>query len=376
MLVLAVVLIAFNLRAAISSASVLLESLQENLGFGTTAAALLPTLPPLTFAAAGAASAALARRTGAERAVTTALVLLAAGLAVRAVPATWALLAGTLLSSAGLAVCNVLLPAVVRSRFPDRIAVMTGVYTTVMSVGAALAAAAAIPMAASLGSPSLGLAFWTVPVVVTVAVWLLRGTALPEPAGEQGGAYSLRAAARSSLGRLITAMFALQALHSYVVSGWLPSILTSQGVSERHAGTVLGVLVLAGIPATFGLMALTRGATRLRGGFVVAGTSLAAGYTGLLVAPGFLPELWAVLLGLGLSGFPLVLAVISASGRSPAETTALSAFAQSAGYLIASAGPFTIGMLHGFLGSWQVPLLLLATLTVAQIACGWRLARH
>ncbi|WP_217188939.1 hypothetical protein [Streptomyces buecherae] len=132
-----IVLIAFNLRLAISSSSALLEQVRAQLGFGPLVASLVPTLPTLCFAAVGSTSALLARRVGAEPAVFLALGALCVGLALRGVPHTGALLAGTLLGAAGLAVRNVLLPAVVKAHFPARVALLTGVYTTTMALGSA-----------------------------------------------------------------------------------------------------------------------------------------------------------------------------------------------------------------------------------------------
>src|SRR5687767_10072575 len=100
-----IVLIAFNLRLSVSSASALLTHLQEQLGFGPVVVALVPTLPTLCFAAGGACSAALARRLGVERAVGLALVVLCVGVGGRAIPTTAALLAGTVVSAIGLALC-------------------------------------------------------------------------------------------------------------------------------------------------------------------------------------------------------------------------------------------------------------------------------
>ncbi|MFF9347098.1 MFS transporter [Streptomyces sp. NPDC014734] len=366
-----IVLIAFNLRLAISSAAALLEQLRAQLGYGPLVASLVPALPALCFAVVGATSALLARRLGTEPAVLLALLVLCAGLAVRAVPQTWALLVGTLLGSAGLALCNVLLPAVVRTHFPDRVALLTGVYTTVMALGSAFAAAAAVPVADVMGQPSLGLAAWTLPAVAALLVWGLRAGAWKGAAPRTGGgAVSARAIGRTRFGLLVTAVFALQSLNSYAVIGWLPTVLTDHGMSSDRAGFMLGLALFVGVPSTFVLMPLTRTAARLRLAFCIVGISLIAGYLGLLGAPTALPVLWAVLTGLGLGAFPLILAVIGTSGRSPQETAALSTFSQSTGYLLASAGPFGVGLVRSATGSWTAPLVLLLGLAALQLLVG------
>ncbi|MBF6053921.1 MFS transporter, partial [Streptomyces eurocidicus] len=381
---LAVLLTALNLRLGISSASALLDALRGSLGLSPPVVALLPTLPTLCFAAAGAGTGTLARRLGAERTVLLATAALTAGLAVRAVPATWALLAGTVLGMSGLALCNVLLPTLVRSHFPDRIGPLTGLYTTVLALGAALASAAAVPVADAVGSPSLGLAVWAAPALVAAAVWAgirapregPRRAAGHGPARQPSAPVSPWAMARTRTGALVTAYFGLQALNAYAVVGWLPSLLSGQGMSEGRAGAVLAVTQAVGIPVSFAVLALAKEPGRLRGAFVAVSLAMLAGFGGLLVAPVALPWVWAVLTGLGMCSFPLVLAVIARSGGSPAETTALSTLAQSLGYLVAALGPLAVGLLHGATGGWTAPMALLLATAAAQLAVGVALSRR
>ncbi|MFF4410104.1 MFS transporter [Streptomyces sp. NPDC001404] len=375
----AVVLIALNLRLGISSASALLEALRTDLALPSAVAALLPTLPTLCFAAAGAGTGALARRAGAERAVLLALAALTAGLAIRAVPAVWALLAGTALGMSGLALCNVLLPTLVRTHFPGRTGLLTGVYTTTLALGAAAASAVSVPLADSVGSPSLGLAVWAVPALAALVVWAAVRARAPRAAdgsvGGPGGRISLRAVARTRLGALVTVYFGLQALNAYAVVGWLPSLLSGQGMSEGAAGAVLAVTQAVGIPVSFVVLAAVKGPGRLRGAFVGVSLAMLAGFTGLLLAPVALPMVWAVLVGLGMCSFPLVLAVIAQSGSSPAETTALSTLSQSLGYLLAALGPLAVGLLHGATGGWTAPMAALLVTAAAQLVAGVLLSR-
>jgi CP family cyanate transporter-like MFS transporter len=44
--------------------------------------------------------------------------------------------------------------------------------------------------------------------------------------------------------------------------------------------------------------------------------------------------------------------------------------AQSVGYTVAAAGPFTVGALHDLTGTWTVPLLVLLALFAPQAAVG------
>ncbi|MER5987937.1 MFS transporter [Streptomyces sp. NPDC001787] len=372
-----VVLIALNLRLGISSASALLDALRTDLGFGSAAGAALPALPTLSFAAAGFFTGRVVGRLGAERTVLLALAALTAGLALRGIPATWALLGGTVVAMSGLALCNVLLPTLLRAHFPAKVALLTGVYTTVMALGSTLGAAAAVPLAAWAGSPSLGLAGWALPALLATLVWaFVRGPAARSvSAADPRGTYvSPWAMARTRLGALVTAYFALQALNCYAIIGWLPTMLSEQGMSGGGAGAVLAVSQAVGIPATFLVLAFARAPGRLRPAFMTISAAMLAGFTGLLVAPVALPVVWAVLVGLGLCSFPLVLAVIGSSGSSPAETTALSSLSQSLGYLVAALGPFAVGLLHSASGGWAMPMAALLVTAAAQLVIGMALS--
>ncbi len=82
------------------------------------------------------------------------------------------------------------------------------------------------------------------------------------------------------------------------------------------------------------------------------------------------------MLGLG-QGATLGLSIFYTMARAPDPATAasLSAFAQGAGYLIASAGPLTIGFLHDATGGWTVPGIVLLAVAVLQLITGWLAGR-
>jgi CP family cyanate transporter-like MFS transporter len=123
--------------------------------------------------------------------------------------------------------------------------------------------------------------------------------------------------------------------------------------------------LLVGIPISMVLPQLvTR--TRSQSGWAV-GLALTAivAVLGLLLAPGSMPWVWAVVLGVGMSAFPLALVLISERTSNAADTSRLSAMAQSIGYLIASLGPFLFGVLHELTGNWSASLAtILVVLTI------------
>lgn len=396
-MLIALLLVAVNLRLAITSASALLTALTDAGALTPATVVLIPAIPTAVFAVAGLGTARLAARFGVERIVLVGLVGLTAGLLLRGIPSPWVVVAGTVVGTGGLAMVNILLPAVVRGHFAGRIGPVTTAYTTLMSLGAALAAALAVPIAGWLGDPALGLAAWAVPALLALVVWLLaiRGipsaaapasaapapaapvapaaSAAPVPAASAASAAPAAAPARSRLPHgtwFLAGYFALQALLSYVVMGWLPSIAQDAGLPASRAGMLLGISMAVGVVGTVLVMALGRTPAGMRIGFGVVALANLVALAGLLVAPAALPEVWAALFGLGMCAFPLVLALIAGFGRDAQESARVSGIVQSVGYSVATLGPLGAGAARQLLGDWNAVLLALAVCTVAQFAIG------
>jgi CP family cyanate transporter-like MFS transporter len=370
------VLIGLNLRAGISGASALLHDLQQVLGYGPLLAAVIPSVPTLCFALAGAATSWLTGRLGVEKAILLALAFLAGGLLLRGIPSTGMLLAGTVIGMSGLAVCNVAMPSFIREHFAHRTSTMTMLYTVTMTIGATASAVAVIPLAQALGSPSSA-----VGAIGFLAVAAFLGFL---PVVLHTHRHSVRKASthispwpllRTRKGLLLTAIFTLQALLAYSLISWFPSMLITMGVAAAESGLLYGLMQLVSVPA--GMLVNANGSRprKLRPALYLASTVMLAGLASLLWLPVSLAVIPAVLLGVGLGIFPLVMVMISRSGTSTAETTALSTLAQSIGYLLATAGPFGTGLLYGITGSWTLPVALLLSLAVVQVAVAHLISR-
>jgi CP family cyanate transporter-like MFS transporter len=94
-----------------------------------------------------------------------------------------------------------------------------------------------------------------------------------------------------------------------------------------------------------------------------------------MLAPHDLALLWAVVIGAATCTFPLILTLIGLRARTSSGTAALSGFTQSAGYLLAAAGPFAVGALYDATGGWDAPLWFLVALTVPLVAVAAYVAR-
>ncbi len=367
----AVVLVALNLRPAITSVGPLLGEMRDDLGASVTWAGLLTTVPGLCFAAAGFAAPALARRFGIGVAIASAMAVLGSGLVLRVIDGPYVVLGGTLVATAGIALANVLIPVVIKDSFPARIGMMTGVYTAALQGGGALGSALTPPLEDSLGGWRQGLGAWAVLAVLALVVWILaaRGTgrAPVAEAGKQGSGRSLM---RSPLAWMVTLFFGTQSFLAYVVMGWLPEVMIDAGVSKGDAGLLLGLISLIAVPISL-VVAPMAARHRSQSPWIVAlGLFGFSGMTGMMIAPAASPLLWSVLIGLGMSVFSLALTVIALRARSGEDTARLSGMAQGIGYLLAAAGPFLFGLLHDLTHGWRVPWILMLTVLAAQMVFG------
>ena len=368
----ALLLAAVNLRLAVTSIGPVLDEIRTGLRMSSTMAGLLTSVPVVCFATVGLAAPRLARRFGSARVIVAGLALLTAGLAAR--PYTGGAVLFLLLSVvalAGIAVVNVLLPMIVKERFPTRVGTMTGLYSVALNLGATLAAAATVPLTAGWfgGDWRLGLACWAVLAAVALPAWLplARVAQVPQQTVEIPHSGNL---AKNPIAWALAVYFGMQSTSAYVIIGWLPQIFRDAGISAEQAGLLFATTSFLGVPLGLGLSAL---AGRLRSQSGIAATLAAfgiAGYAGLLWSPAAAPWLWAVLLGIVNTAFPLVLTMIGLRGRSPATVVRLSAFAQGVGYLLAIPGPILVGWLHDHTDGWRVPLALMIGLMVPQLIAG------
>jgi CP family cyanate transporter-like MFS transporter len=387
--ILAIVLVAFNLRASIAAVSPLLPDIRTDLGLSSTAAGLLTTLPVLCFSALSAGSAALGRRIGSDRAIVLALVVLAAACALRLLPAAGWFFAGTVVLGAAIAVGNVLTPTLVKQHLAGRsrhlVGVATGLYTASLIGGAAVASAISAPLAGTGAGWRGALLVWAAPALLAAVAWSVL---VRRPAGvgvlvEGNAPQDVQAGARDGVGEdtrvrpaitrsWVTWALALfmgtQSLAYFAVLAWLPALLRDDGIDARQAGLALSLFNLLGIAAALVMPTLAgRMADQRPLALSVCGF-WAIGVVGLLVDPG-LYLVWSVLAGLAQgAAISLALALIVLRARTPDVARQLSGTVQSVGYLIGAAGPFALGALRDATQGWSASLVaLLAAVTLMAI---------
>jgi CP family cyanate transporter-like MFS transporter len=368
LLLLAIVLVSLNLRSAVTVVGPLIRDLRDGDGLSSTAVGLLAAAPLVTFGLVSPLGPGLAARFGIERTLVASMALLSLSLALRPLPSVLLLFAGTLAAGAGIAVANVLLPALVKRRFGDRATFVTGVYSVALGVGAALAAGLAVPSEGWLGdSWRAALAVWTIPALLSAVVWL---PLLRDVPARGSAASRVRVNLwRDRIAWQVTGFMAIQSILFYSMVAWLPEVYRHHGMSKGGAGALLSLSLIVGIPMGFVVGALA-GRLRDQRALALAGTLLVAvGFAGVLAQPTLASWLWVSLLGIGFgAGFTLVLALFVLRADDAPHAAALSGMAQAVGYTLAALGPIVVGALHDATGGWTTPLVVLVALAVVNVA--------
>lgn len=373
----AVVLVAFNLRGSISSVGPLLGEIQEKFGLNAANVAILTSAPLVCFGALAPLAPSLARRLGIHRAVLLALVTLSAGIALRLLGVA-GLYAGTILVGAGIAVMNVLLPALLRLDLSHRLGLAAGLTTSAMMLSATLGAGLALPLTVPGGGAIGSLALWLTPSSVAIVVWFAAGGARRRPPAGMNAPRGVFSLLRDPTGRAVTLFFGLQSLVFYTVLTWLPRLLQDQsGLTAAHAGAALALACAVGVPAGVVVPRIASATPDQQSLIVLLSIPTIVGLSGLLLLPSTAPWAWATLVGLGNGcSFPLAISLIVLRSKDDNQAARLSAAAQGVGYLLAAIGPVAVGLLWQRTDSWNLCLALLLGAVVAQIVCGLPAARH
>jgi len=371
-----------NMRATITSLPPLFPELSSRLHLSSATLSLLAATPVICFGLGAAFAPSLSRRFGEERVVAAGLVAAAAGLLLRGAWPDSMLFPGTILATGAIALLNVLMASMIKRRWPERAGLGIGIFLSGLSVGAILASLLSVPLYNASGeSIPLALGLWAAPAAVAAMLWLPQlGEGKPQVVARVAITARVRVH-RHPLAWQVTAFMGLQSLLYYAALSWLPTMLRDRGDSAVTAGNLLA-LMGAGNLATSMLVPVL--AQRLAGhgrgqhllvlpSVLGAGTGLAGSlWAPLGSAPG-----WVLLLGI-CQGSLLGLAIFFTMARAPdpAAAASLSGLAQSVGYLVASAGPLALGLLHSATGGWDVPFVILLVITGAELGAGLLAGRH
>lgn len=366
LLLLGLLLVALNFRPAVTSIPPVLEAIRTDLNLSYTAVSLLTTIPTLCMGLFAFAAVPFSRRLGRERAILWMVALIGVATAMRVASASVAVLFGTtILIGVGIAVSQTLLPSIVNEHFSNRAALVTGLYTTSLGIGAALAAGGTALISTIVDSWPAALAVWSVFGVAAIVVWapIARATETrsPEDLPTRTGLPW-----RSRGAWILTVFFAVQSILYYSELTWIAPVYVDLGWGPREAGFLLTLFILAGMCGTLGISALADRTTDRRPWLILAVVLNTAGLVGIVWFPLVSPWGWAILTGGGMGGmFALDLTLPADLAPTPDISDRLTAMMVGVGYAVGAVGPFGVGGLRDFLGSYDLSFIILVLLSAS-----------
>lgn len=374
LLLFAIIIISLNLRPAITGVGPLIGEIRLDTGLSNSLLGMLTTLPVLAFGFFSVLTPLLTRRIGTEGTMTFAMFILTAGILMRVVPAHSALFFGTLLLGIGIALGNVLMPGIIKKEFPARVGVLTGTYSAMFGIGAAIASGISVPLSEGAG---LGwrwaLGVWAFASCIALLVWLPQMKSNLPVVNRKQFREALRQLGRSKLAWMVALFVGLQSLTYYTLIAWLPEILIERSMSPANAGWMLAYMQAVGVLGTFLIPAWASKRARQRLPVLIIVIPELISIIGLMAAPLSTAWVWVTLIGFCLGGsFGLALLFIVLRSRDSDSANELSGMSQSIGYTIGATGPVIFGGLFDLAGNWLVPLMFLFLVALLKTWSGWR----
>ncbi|MFP5163224.1 MFS transporter [Staphylococcus equorum] len=372
----ALILAAFNLRPGITSVSPVLNDITKGLGMSSALASLLTSIPLLCFGFCSLFAGRLANRFQAEKIITFFIALIGIVTFARIFTnSAIFLLITALLIGAGIGIVSPLLSGFIKNNFPEKAASMIGIYSTSMVVGASISIGLTAPLQHWLNNSwSNGLAFWSILALIAIPFWLMVIKSSNTHIESQKSKATLPLKNKNAW--LLTAFVGLVTLMFYCFAAWLPAIVVEKGGTAELGGVIGTIAMIAQLPATLLLPSLLRAIPSKRFWITVLTLSIMIGLS-LLSFTNVTPIISSICLGIGSGGLvslTLLLPIDKAS--SPMEASSWSAMTQAIGYMIGAVGPFIIGFLHDYLGSFIPTLYLLIFLGFIVIILGWKITKE
>lgn len=336
----------------------------------STSASLLTSIPLLCIGFCSLFAGRLANRYQSEKVITIFIACIGIATFLRFFTNSPVyLLITALFIGAGIGIVSPLMSGFIKSYFPDKVPFMISMYSTSMVVGASIAIGLTTPIRNLFNdSWKIGLGFWFVFALIAVPLWFMvfkHPHTLKDKTSQQRKA-SLPI--KNKQAWLLTSFVGIVILLFYCFAAWLPAIVEEKGYASSYAGFIGTLSMLAQLPATLLLPFLLKGIPSRRFWITFFTLSEIVGLA-LLSFTNITPIVSSICLGIGGGG------LVSLTLLLPIEASTWSAMTQAIGYMIGAVGPFVIGLLYDYTGSFLPTLYLLIAIGFIVIILGWKITK-
>ncbi len=394
-LVVAIMLLAMNLRAPILGITPLLQFIRVDYGLSNSVVSLLTALPLLIFALFSSFSADWSKRFGIGRVLVVSLLCIALGELTRLLGGEIGLFIGTLIIALGIVSGNVLIPALIRGFFPHHMGIMTSSYSSIMQVTTTVVLLSAVPISVYWGWANT-LALLLVVSIAALLVWMpfrkltlentshtkeyiddtkedINTTNTVSDIQVEHSSITLKQMYSQSLAWYITLFMGIQSILFYSISTWLPTIVVSKGFTPTWGGYMGFIFQLVSLVIGFIAPVVMHHFKDQRSMAVAACLAYGLGMVGLFTITDvnlLIVSIFIMGAGAG-STFSIALMYFVLRTETAFTSAKLSGTGQAIGYLLASVGPLCLGYIYDVTQSWWGAMIVLVILCIIFGYCGY-----
>lgn len=377
LLILGLLLLGVCMRMPITSIPSVIKEIAQTFNVAPTSLGILTTIPLLCFGLLSSVVSSTAQRIGNELTLAIAMFLMFIGSYLR-IQSFSLLMVGTVLVGVAITCINVLLPAIISDKYPDKIGSVTGMYNTAMTLFAAIGAYAIAPITHH-SSWQMAVIIISVIALITAIVWLPN-----LKYNERGGTNDAESDKGTNMWKNLNAwwlllFFGFQCFVFYSVVAWLPTIAMDAGLTGDQSSLIAGLLQLFALPFAFAVPVIAAKMTNRQSIMLVAGIASMIGAVMMLFPVHSFAYycIVAFLMGAGsTTTFVLAMTLFGLKTKSAADTRNLSGMVQSVGYLIAALGPVVVGNLNAQTHNWFASCIVIFVASLLFTVFGMFAERH
>jgi CP family cyanate transporter-like MFS transporter len=360
------------MRAGLVLMAPLLPIISKYYGLSHFQMSLLLSIPVICFSASSLLMGFLGGRASSDRIITIALISLATASFLRIVTGVAGLFIFTIVIGISIAVMNYEIPVWVKAHVSESSGLLTGIYVTLMGVGAAISIAISVPIAESTKySWHLSLLPWAALASLAALYWSRRRASVDAEDFKKVVPFWKSPVIKSPIAWSLVFFFGLESMTFYGSASWLPTILTTKEFSLQAAG---GAIAFSGLLGSLVGLFFPHFIAKVRDQrLILAVVSIATGFSFLMmtVQSGPILILWLCTSNIGISmAFPACLLLCNTKSKSPETTRSLSTMMQSIGYVISATGPFYASTIFELFNDWNKVLYGIVLLTFLQMITG------
>jgi CP family cyanate transporter-like MFS transporter len=370
-LILGLLLLGVCMRMPITAIPSVIKEIASTLHVEPTSLGILTTIPLLCFGLLSSLVSTIAQRIGNELTIELAMILMFIGSYLRILNFT-SLMVGTILVGAAITCINVLLPAIISDKLPDRIGSVTGMYNVAMTLFAAIGAYVITPITHAT-SWETAVIIISIIALIAAIIWVpnlkynQRANSGDQPADRGTNMW------KNANAWWLLLFFGGQCFVFYSIVAWLPTIAMDAGLTSDQASLAAGLLQLFSMPFAFLVPVIATKMNNRQPIMLFAGivTLIGAGMMFFPVNSFAYYAIVALFLGMGTTTtFVLAMTLFGLKTKSAADTRNLSGMVQSVGYLIAALGPVVVGNLYSSTHNWFASLIVIVIATIFFAVCG------